>query len=180
MKLNLGSGYKRYEGLINVDQDKNCNPDFLVNLEKDNLPFDNDSVDYVLANHILEHIGEGFLHLMQELYRVCEDGAIIDIEVPHYTHIIFTADPTHKRPITTEGLRLFSQKANRKSIRDGGTSSTLGIMYGVDFEVIYTENVIDPYYQDIVKNNTPEQNEKLGREALNVCICERIKLQVIK
>jgi len=102
MKINLGSGYKRFDGFVNVDNNHDAEPDYIVDLEKDKLPFDDNSVDEIKAHHILEHIGDGFFHLMQEMYRVCEDGAVIDIQVPHHRHEVFFGDVTHIRPITTE------------------------------------------------------------------------------
>jgi len=180
MKINLGSGYKHYTDYINVDDDINCNPDFLCNLEKDTLPFDNDTMDRIIAYHVLEHIGEGYIHLLQEIYRICKNGAIIDIRVPHHGHEVFVNDPTHKRPITVEGFRLFSKKVNKYEIETGGTSSTLGLKYNVDFEIISFDYIQDQFYTDIVKTNTAEQNERLFREALNTTIETHIKLTVIK
>jgi hypothetical protein len=40
MKINLGSGFKRIEGFVNVDDDPLVEPDYIVNVEKDKLPFD--------------------------------------------------------------------------------------------------------------------------------------------
>lgn len=180
MKINLGSGYKRIDGFLNVDADKNCNPDYLVNLETDVLPFEDSTVDYVIAQHILEHIGPGFFHLLQELYRVCSDGAIIDITVPHYLHVIYAADPTHKRPITTEGMRLFSKKHNLNEIDRQGSSSTLALMYNVDFEIVDSSYVIDPFYYEMLDSMSDSERVRLGREACNVVLEEKIKLQVIK
>ena len=179
-KLNIGSGYKRYVDYINVDNDANSNPDFLVNLETDDLPFENDSIKEIKAYHILEHIGEGYFHLLQEIYRICESGAIIDIIVPHHFHEVFINDPTHRRPITVEGLRLFSKKFNNYDISRQGSRSTLGLMYNVDFEIIDFSFVFDSFYDDIIKNNTPEENMRLMRECVNVAIETHIKLMVIK
>jgi predicted SAM-dependent methyltransferase len=61
----LGSGYKRYEGVINIDNDKNCKPDFICNFEIDPLPFKDNSVDKIIAHHILEHIGEGYIIIIK-------------------------------------------------------------------------------------------------------------------
>ena len=33
LKINLGSGYKRIEGFLNVDDDPLVNPDYIVNLD---------------------------------------------------------------------------------------------------------------------------------------------------
>lgn len=180
MKINIGSGYKRYEGVINVDQDKNCNPDYVVNLEKDKLPFNDNEVDYVIAHHILEHMGEGYFNLLQELYRVCKNGAIIDIRVPHPNHEIFLNDPTHKRPITVEGLRLFSKTYNELEIQRGGSSSTLGLMYNIDFVIIGYNYIHDPYYNEIKKKMKKPALERLFREALNTTLEIHVKLMVNK
>lgn len=179
-KLNLGSGYKRFTNFINIDGDSHCNPDYIINLEKDNLPFNDNSVDEIIAHHILEHIGEGYIPLLKEIYRVCIDGAIIDIKVPHHDHETFKNDPTHKRPITVEGFRLFSKAINKHEIENNGTSSTLGIMYDVDFEIISFDFVYDSFYDTIMKTNTLEQNQRLFREALNTTLETHIILRVNK
>lgn len=180
MKINIGSGYKRYPDYINIDSDINCNPDYVVNLELDKLPFENNTVTHIIAHHVLEHIGEGYFHLLQEIYRVSKHGAIIDIRVPHHNHEVFHNDPTHRRPITVEGMRLFSKKVNKYEIETGGTSSTLGLMFDVDFEIVSFDYVYDPFYHNIIKTNTPEQNERLFREAVNTTLETHIVLTVVK
>ena len=180
IKLNIGGGYKRIDGYLNVDNDTNCNPDILVNIETDRIPFEDSTVSRVIAHHILEHLGEGYFHLLKELYRVCEHGAIIDIRVPHHTHETFYSDPTHRRPITVEGLRLFSKKANRKDIAEGGRSSTLGIMFDVDFEIVSYDFVYDSFYDDLLKTMPYDQLVRLMREANNVAVEVHIVLTVVK
>lgn len=180
MKLNLGSGYKQYDGFINIDSDTHCKPDFVVNLGTIPFPFASDSVDEIRAYHILEHIGDGFISLMQEMYRVCCHGALLDIRVPHHFHETFLSDPTHKRPITVEGMRLFSQEVNRLEIERHGTSSTLGIMYDVDFELVDFEFIPDMYYDAILPTLTPIAAHRLLRETNNSTLETRIKLMVIK
>lgn len=180
MNINIGSGYKRFNNFVNVDSDPNCKPDYLCNLEKDVLPFPDSSVDKVIAHHILEHLGEGYFHLIKELYRVCKNGALIDIRVPHHGHEVFFNDPTHKRPITVEGLRMFSQTFNRRDIEIGSATSTLGIMFGVDFEIVSYDYLHDAFYDNIVKTNTQEQNERLFREALNTTIETHVVWKAVK
>lgn len=168
---------------MDVDSDPNCKPDYHVNLDDKNLvlPFDDNAVEYVIAHHILEHIGEGYFKLLQELYRVCKSGAIIDVRVPHPCHEVYLNDPTHKRPITVEGMRLFSKKFNELEIqRGGGSSSTLGIMFDVDFELVDYNFVHDGFYDAIKPKLSQEELQRLFREALNVCIEIHMKVQVIK
>lgn len=180
MNINIGAGYKRFQGYVNVDSDPNCNPDHLLNLEHDALPFPDSSVDKVIAHHILEHLGDGYLGLIKELYRVCKHGAVIDIRVPHHAHEVFFNDPTHKRPITVEGLRLFSKKFNQRDIDIGSATSTLGMMLDVDFEIVKYDYIHDPFYDTIITKNTPEQNVRLFREALNTTIEVHVVLSAVK
>ena len=180
MKINLGSGYKRHQGYVNVDGDELTSPDYVVDLERDRFPFDDNTVTDVIAHHVLEHIGAGYFHLLQELYRVCKNGAIIDIRVPHPRHETFLNDPTHVRPITVNGLGLLSQKANREDIANGGHFSALGISYKVDFEVVEFMHSPDPYYKDITFGMDEKTKERLFRETNNSLVEIFIKLKVVK
>ena len=180
MKINIGCGYNKKEDFINIDGDPKCSPDILMDLETERIPIEDSSVEFVQAHHILEHIGSGFFHLLQELYRVCSDGAIIDIVVPHYLHITFAADPTHVRPITTEGLRLFSKKHNLEDMEKNGSASKLGLRFDVDFEIVSSTFEIDPFYFGILETMDDLSRIRLGREGTNVAMTESIKRQVIK
>ena len=89
MKLNMGCGHNKREGYVNVDMSPVCNPDVVWDLETLPWPWQDNSVDGVLFNHSLEHLGQiarVFLGMMKELYRVCRDGAEIEINVPHPRH----------------------------------------------------------------------------------------------
>ena len=182
MKINLGCGYDTTQDLIRIDSDKNCNPDILINLDDTNLilPFEDSTIQYVKAWHILEHIGDGFLKLMQELYRVCSANALIDIRVPHPNHDTFLIDPTHKRPILPGTFDLMSKKHNYREIKDNGHASTLGIMLDIDFEVIYYRFLYDSYYDSILNHMTKNDRYRLLREALNTTIEIIINLKVVK
>lgn len=180
IKLNIGAGYKKIDGYLNIDDDINCNPDYKLNIETDKLPFGDSSVSRVIVHHVLEHLGDGYFHFLQELYRVCQHGAIIDIRVPHHNHETFYSDPTHKRPITVEGLRLFSKRYNRKNIETGGRASTLGLMYDVDFDIVSFEFIHDSFYDDIVKTLSNEQLLRLFREANNTTVEVHVVLTAIK
>jgi len=186
LKLNIGGGYKRYPGLLNVDMDPRCKPDYICDFEKDKLPFEDNSCDLVLAEHVLEHIGDGFFHLLQEIYRVCRDGAEFHVMVPHHRHDWFWNDPTHKRAITIDGMKLFSKSYNEycEDVNDG--ASKLALWYDVDFELFWYENDFDPYYHPFIskmQNGTAEDKEKLQRwfrETNNVITEVKMKFKVNK
>lgn len=192
MKLNIGSGYKRYDGFLNVDDDPLVEPDFIVNLEEGKLPFDDNSVEEIKAHHILEHIGDGFISLIQDIYRVCKHGAIIDIIAPHHNHEVFYGDPTHKRPITVNGMYLFSKKYCDNSKEQHHSTSGLAYKYNVNFDIIEYDFDYDDFYLPIVNNFNDLKNknkitqedsitfQRLMREANNVAINTKIKMMAIK
>lgn len=152
MKLHLGAGYKRFDGYLNVDFDSLCEPDYNFDLEKP-WPIENSVVTDVIAHHVFEHLGDpGFFTFVKELYRVCTPNAMIKVAVPHHRHDCFINDPTHKRPITIEGMRLFSKAHNKYCIETGDGSSRLGLYYDVDFEVVDFKYNIDPKYQPLLRD----------------------------
>lgn len=180
MKINLGAGNTRIPDFINIDYDANSNPDYALDIEKDRLPFDDNTVECVIAHHILEHLGEGYFHCLQELYRVCKDGAIIDIRVPHPRHDCYLADPTHRRPITPLGLQLFSKKFNEHCRSTGAASSQLGEYFGVDFDIVDWSYIPEEHYREKLADKPKEYVEEYINERANVVSEIHIKLMVVK
>ena len=168
MKINLGSGYTKYPGFLNVDHDPLTNPDYLADLEDLHLPIENNSVDHVIAYHVLEHIGGGFFPLMQELYRIMQHGAILEIKVPHHRSEIFYSDPTHRRPITIDAMQLFSKKYNLEHIKLYNSSSGFGLKLNVDFEIVTYKFNPYPKWEERFKSLTNEQIDEIVMDYNNV------------
>jgi len=146
MKLNLGCGFQKRDGFHNVDKFPDCSPDAVVDLERFPWPWPDDSVDEVVMRHVLEHLGadtEVYFNIFRELYRVCCHEAVVHITVPHPRHDTFLADPTHVRPITIDGLSMFSRRQCEIWIRDGNANTPIALMVGVDFEITQTTIVLD-------------------------------------
>ena len=180
MKLNLGSGTTVYDGFLNIDSNFKSNPDYCLDLETDILPFNDNSVDGIIAHHILEHLGVGFFHCMQELYRVCSNKTILDIRVPHPRHDIFLIDPTHKRPIYPHTLDMFSQERNNIDIANNGCETPLGLIYEVDFKVIHHTFILDSYWESKFQILSNDECEHIARSFNNVITEIIIQLMVIK
>jgi ubiquinone/menaquinone biosynthesis C-methylase UbiE len=180
MKLNIGGGDVRLEGFVNLDYDEYSKPDYVVDLEKDRFPFEDNTVETVVAHHVFEHLGEGYFHCLQELYRVCKHGAIVDIRVPHHRHDSFASDPTHRRPITIVGLQLFSKKFNKYCKDQGYASSRLGEFFNIDFEVLDYKYIPDDRCTVKFQSFTLEQLEDYTNEHNNIIKEVQVKLIVIK
>ena len=99
MKINLGCGNVYKEGYVNIDSSKDVKPDKVWNLEKIPLPFKANSIDEVLAYHVLEHV-QNFIPLMNDLWRICKKNSLIKIKVPFYSSWGQFNDPTHVRFFT--------------------------------------------------------------------------------
>jgi len=92
-----------------------------------------------------------FFAVLQELYRICTNGAFIYIEVPHPNHKYQIIDFTHQRPIHIEGLRLLDRQYCKKLISVGSSRSPLAIMYNINFTIVDYNVRLD---QDFVKHIT--------------------------
>ena len=138
MRLNLGCGFDKRAGFINVDKQPACSPDQVVDLERLPWPWPDDAAEEVVLRHTLEHLGastDAYLGIIAELWRICRDGASVTITVPHPRHDSFLNDPTHVRAVTPEGLELFSQAKNREWQAKGMANTPLGFYLGVDFAI---------------------------------------------
>lgn len=132
MKLHLGCGNDYKKGYINCDLYKAVNPDRIIDLEKP-LPFEDNSVDEIIANHIFEHINN-FIPLMHEIYRVCKDGAIIKIKTPFFSSWGQYNDPTHVRfftPFTFGYFKVGNYSHEVRANKDMFDIEEVKINYGV-------------------------------------------------
>lgn len=185
MKLNLGCGFNKPEGFVHVDMFEHCQPDIVHNLETFPYPFETDSVDEILCNHSLEHIGQQpsvFLRIMQELYRVCMDDAVIKINVPHPRHDNFISDPTHVRIITPMTLMLFDLELNNLWKETKAANSPLALYLGVDFKLIHYSITLEEEYMSRLEKGqiTDEELDTFVKERNNIASEYRFILKVIK
>lgn len=61
------------------------------------LPFPDASIESIISHHALEHIGGGFLRVMDECYRVLVPGGLFRVIVPVFPSRNAVEDPDHKR-----------------------------------------------------------------------------------
>jgi len=108
MKLNLGCGIDKKKGYLNIDSSKSIKPDKVWDLEKTPLPFKDNSVEEIIAEHVFEHI-RNFVPLMHDLRRICKKGALIRIKTPFYSAWGQYNDPTHVRFFTPFTFNYFKK-----------------------------------------------------------------------
>lgn len=75
--------YKRFRKLKNLDYTTTDLNSPLADVKADicELPFENDTYDFILCNHVLEHIPDDTL-AMKELYRILKPGGTAIIQIP--------------------------------------------------------------------------------------------------
>lgn len=185
LKLNLGCGYDRREGWLNVDSMAQCQPDQVVDLESFPLPWGDGTVSKILLKHVLEHLGQTpaiYLKFVQELYRISQPDAEITIIVPHPRHNHYLNDPTHVRPITPQGLQMFSQKLNRDWVAKNLGNSPLGLYLEVDFEMVSVRYNADEPWRSQLQSGRLSQDGLMEAERLynNVIAEITIQLKAVK
>ena len=179
MKINIGGGLKRIDGFVNVDADPNTKPEYLHNLETDKLPFEDSTVEEVKAHHILEHI-HNLGHVIKEIYRVCKNGAVVDIAFPHHFSRNFFGDYTHCRALTVEMFKQFSKKYCLWHQETYGSSSGHAITHNVNLEILDYMYSIHADYAQLEAEGKYEEIGRLAEHLVNVYQDVFIKLIVIK
>jgi SAM-dependent methyltransferase len=61
------------------------------------LPFEDNTIQSMISHHLLEHIGPGFISLVDEVYRVLMPGGIFYAITPLFPSRTAVEDPDHKR-----------------------------------------------------------------------------------
>lgn len=105
--IELGCGRRKFdETMIGVDRRPLTNqagevvPNIMWDLEQ--TPFmwaDDGCAGFVIAHQTLEHVRD-LIGLMNDIHRICDDDAWVEIIVPHFRSEAAWRDPTHVRAFT--------------------------------------------------------------------------------
>lgn len=184
-KLNLGCGFKKLLDHWNVDIEKKCNPDQLVNLEEFPWPFEDNYFEHINADNILEHLGQNpnvFTNVIKEMYRVSADQATWFINFPHHRCDLFFDDYTHVRPLTVKTFAMFNQKINFESIAKKLSDSTFGLYNDVDLEITDSQYNLSWFFREQLENGMIGSREleiKLNTIS-NVCESVDVNIKIHK
>lgn len=95
-KLQFGCGSNQLEGWQNYDRD--------LDLEKLPLPFRNESADFILLEHTLEHFTMRHAWLLiEDFYRILKPGGAVRIAVPDVERIWFKFTPAYGEAVKVGG-----------------------------------------------------------------------------
>jgi SAM-dependent methyltransferase len=115
--LVLGPGTKDYSKytkeyeVTRLDMNPRVNPDVIHDLNIRPWPFEDDTFDLVIMEHLLEHLDD-VVGSMEELHRITKKGGQITIVVPYFRSKWAFIDPTHRHYFTADTLNYFV-KAHR-------------------------------------------------------------------
>jgi len=125
INLNLGGGNTKMEGYLNLDILNLPNVDIVFDIKK-GIPLKDNSVKKIYSSHFIEHIPDT-VKLIEEMYRVCQPNALIQIKTPYFksdgafkdpTHVSFFAEKTFeyfdKTNLANKNLPDYQTKANLK------------------------------------------------------------------
>jgi predicted SAM-dependent methyltransferase len=115
-KLNLGCGPYPIDGYVNIDANPRQKPDLCRDVRR-GLPYDDASVDHIVASHFLEHLScDEMLDVMEECYRVLKPGCVLSITVP----LMEFSSLDHKQFMGADSFDIFGRDAaeyfNRKFV----------------------------------------------------------------
>jgi len=135
MKLNLGCGIRKLDGYIGIDNIKTDAVDIVHDLNVFPYPFEDNSVTEIIMDNVLEHLDD-VIKVIDELYRLCANGALIKINVPYFKSNSAYTDPTHKHFFTETSFKYFTE------------NNPLNFYSSARFEIIKVDLINHTEYKD--------------------------------
>lgn len=105
--LNLGCGSKHLPDALNVDLRNSAHPDIAHDLNSIPWPLPDNHFETVLLADSLEHLRD-IVATMEEIHRVCRDGAVVKITTPHFSAANSFTDPTHLHHLSYFSFEYFT------------------------------------------------------------------------
>ena len=184
-RLNLGCGLKKFDGYLNVDSSELVKPDEVVDLNVTPWPWRDNEFGHIVAKDILEHLGDtpdDFIKIMKEMYRVSDNGAVWEVQVPHWRCDVALDDPTHKRLLTLGSFMLLNQKKMFERLKEDNSDSLLSFENDIDLEVCDVNFDYLPHWKERLKKGeiTEDDLNYALNTFNNVALSMRVLIQVNK
>ncbi|HEY0221118.1 MAG TPA: methyltransferase domain-containing protein [Candidatus Paceibacterota bacterium] len=148
-KINLGGGKYKVPGFLNIDSISYPEVDIVADLSK-GIPLEDNSVEEVMAYSVLEHL-DNTVGIMEEIYRVCKNGAKVDIIVPYFKTTGAFQDPTHKRFFTEKTFQYFDKKNKRYDFKCDFKVKRIEYKYVTTGYKLYILKYFKRFIWDVIK-----------------------------
>lgn len=109
MKLDIGCGTSKKDGFIGVDIMELPNVDIVHDLNTFPYPFEDDVLDEIWMDQVIEHLTQP-VKVVEELHRICKNGASVIIGVPYFRSLYSVIDPTHRNFFGVNWFSYFDPK----------------------------------------------------------------------
>jgi hypothetical protein len=184
-RLNLGCGLNKFDGYLNVDVSDLVKPDQIVDLNVTPWPWKDNEFGHIVAKDVLEHLGgdaNDFVSVIKEMYRISDNGAVWEVQVPHWRCDVALDDPTHKRLITLGTFMLFNQKKIYERTKDNQSDSLITFEHNIDLEICDVQFEYLPHWEERRKRGeiTEEDLNYALNTFNNVALSMRLLVQVNK
>lgn len=118
LQLHIGCGYTALDDFVNIDIVPGC--DIRLDLNKQPLPFDDNSVECVFSFHAMEHF-DNYLFVLGEIWRVLKHGGRFLLQVPYVTLTEYNlVNPFHKTHFNEYSFDFFDLEKLKGSANEGG------------------------------------------------------------
>jgi len=142
-QLNLGCGSKQLEGFVNIDKRASVDPDLCCDIATGGLPYEDNTVDMVMAYDFLEHIHpDKVIFVIEEIHRVLKPGGIFQHHTPSTDGRGAWQDPTHRSFWNFNSWNYFTEDIWREEI---GTSAKFEIIELGDILTSTVHQIIHTY-----------------------------------
>jgi SAM-dependent methyltransferase len=180
LKVDLGCGPVKRPGFLGIDRFPLPGVDIVADINE-GIPLPDDSVDYLVASHSLEHFDD-LPHIVHEIHRVCKDRALVTIVAPYSATGLNLANPYHVQVFNEHTARFFTNAAETALQRSDydfpsavnwGLASSDHSSWHADLRLLKCEFFYMPAYRGL-----DEAAKRVLRQSLND-VCEQILLQLL-
>lgn len=105
--LDLGCGKSKEPGAFGVDVHPFPGVDLVHDLDRVPWPLEDERFDRIIISHVIEHVNDP-VACMNEIHRVAQPGARVEITTPHFSNRCAYADPTHRRALSGRAFDFFT------------------------------------------------------------------------
>jgi hypothetical protein len=184
-RINLGCGQNKLPNFTNIDIDPSVNPDHIIDLNHAPWPIKNNEYNHIVATNILEKLDmskDNFTEIINEMYRISDNGAVWEIEIPHWRHDESVFNIINKRLFTPNNFYVYSKNYIFQKLTKQEKIDKIYLEHDIDIEVIDLRYVYTPFWKKQIDGKTITEDDLLFalNHYNNVASAFRLLIQVHK